>query len=371
MEELGEDPARVGEERGEGWSETGEDETANEDETGARPERARLRERVRDRLLGGEHKYNRREIAELIGVEPYRIARLWVAFGFATDPDPEMKMFTDGDLQALRLFTTLVDRGLLDPDMEYTVARNLGQSFARIAEWQAETAYERIRAEAVKRMPEGAEADVVALSGTLAGALLDEVLPAFDFVQSYLWRRHLAANAQRVGGQGEHKFAVGFADMVGYTRLTRSLDEPELDRLLESFESTATTVITQEGGWLVKTLGDEVMFASASPQAAARIALTLLDFVPDGEEVPELRVGVAYGRVLTRFGDLYGPTVNIASRLTTSAKPGSVLIDAGLAEEVVEEGDLQIKPLRRPLQVRGYRKLDAFTLRWRQRKGFR
>jgi adenylate cyclase len=364
MEELGEDPASAEDEFGAGGDE-------NAEETGAPSQRARLRNRVRDRLLGGEHKYNRREIAELIGVEPYRIARLWVAFGFATDPDPEMKMFTDGDLQALRLFTTLVDRGLLDPEMEYTVARNLGQSFARLAEWQTETTYERIRAEAVKRMPEGTEADVVALSGTLAGSLLDEVLPAFDFVQSYLWRRHLAANAQRVGGQGEHKLAVGFADMVGYTRLTRSLDDPELDRLLESFESTATTVITQEGGWVVKTLGDEVMFASASAQAAGRIALTLLDFVPDGEEVPELRVGVAYGRVLTRFGDLYGPTVNIASRLTTSAKPGTVLVDEGLAQEVVEENDMQIKPLRRPLQVRGYRKLDAFTLRWRPRKAFR
>ncbi|EFV11935.1 adenylate/guanylate cyclase domain-containing protein [Segniliparus rugosus] len=338
----------------------------------AAADRRTLRGQVQDRLLGGERKYNRREIAELIGVQPYRIARLWVAFGFATDPDPEVKMFTDGDLQALRLFTTLVDRDLLAPEMEYTVARNLGQSFARIAEWQAETTYDRIRAAALARLPEGAdEAEVVTLSGKLAGTLLDEVLPAFDFVQSYLWRRHLAANAQRVGGQTEHKLAVGFADMVGYTRLTRSLDERELGRLLESFESTATTVITQEGGWVVKTLGDEIMFAAASPQSAARIALELQDFVPDGEDVPQLRVGVAYGKVLTRFGDLYGPTVNIASRLTTSAKPGGVLIDGELAEEIVEEHDMHIKPLRRPLQVRGYRRLDAYALQWRPRRSFR
>ena len=211
----------------------------------------------------------------------------------------------------------------------------------------------------------------MALTGKLADSLLDEVLPAFDFVQSYLWRRHLAAHAQRVGGQAEHKLAVGFADMVGYTRLSRNLDERELERLLESFESTATTVITQEGGWVVKTLGDEVMFATASPQAAARIALTLQDFVPDGDEVPQLRVGVAYGRVLTRFGDLYGPTVNVASRLTTSAKPGAVLVDDGLAAEIVEDPEMQIKALRRSLQVRGYHKLDAYALQWRPRRSFR
>jgi adenylate cyclase len=334
---------------------------------GAGNEREMFRSRVQDRLLGGKRSYTRREIAELIGVQPHRIARLWVAFGFATDPDPETKMFTDGDLQALRLFTTLVDRGLLSTELALTVARSLGQNLARLAEWQASVAYERIREEVRRHSLGGTEQDQRVFAEQLAGSILDEVLPAFDFMQSYLWRRHLAANAVRAGDQSERKLAVGFADMVGYTRLSRNLDERELDQLLEAFESTATTVITQEGGWVVKTLGDEVMFAADSPQAAGRIALGLQDFVPQSDEVPELRVGVAYGRVLTRFGDLFGPTVNIASRLTTSAKPGTALVDEAMAEELVEEKDMQIKPLR-PLQVRGYKRLHAFVLQWRPRR---
>ena len=49
---------------------------------------------------------------------------------------------------------------------------------------------------------------------------------------------------------------------------------------------------------------------------------------PD-DEFPEVRAGVAYGDVVSRLGDVFGPTVNVASRLTSIARPGSVLIDQG------------------------------------------
>jgi adenylate cyclase len=65
---------------------------------------------------------------------------------------------------------------------------------------------------------------------------------------------------------------------------------------------------------------------------------------------------------LSRLGDVYGEPVNIASRLTSAARPGSVLIDRELA--AVLEGDDRWR-LRRvpPRPVRGYALLQAFRLR--------
>ena len=78
-------------------------------------------------------------------------------------------------------------------------------------------------------------------------------------------------------------------------------------------------------------VGDEVLFVTGHPAGAAEIALRLTSPDRGGKGLPALRVGMATGRVLTRFGDVYGPVVNLAARLTSLAKPGTALVDAGLA----------------------------------------
>ena len=155
---------------------------------------------------------------------------------------------------------------------------------------------------------------------------------------------------------------VGFADIVGYTSLTRQLGARELSDLLERFESASTSVIGRHQGWVVKTVGDEVMFAVESPADAAEIALQLREQVLPDETDPELRVGLAMGPVLVRFGDLYGSVVNTAARLTGSARPGTVLIDEALAHELADAPGYYLKQLR-PRRVRGIRRLEQFVLR--------
>jgi adenylate cyclase len=90
---------------------------------------------------------------------------------------------------------------------------------------------------------------------------------------------------------------------------------------------------------LVKTIGDAVMFVSseAEPMLAASLAL-IAAAEAEGDEFPWLRAGLACGSVLPQSGDYYGRPVNLASRITGVARPGSVVVDGGVREAAGEEG---------------------------------
>jgi adenylate cyclase len=102
---------------------------------------------------------------------------------------------------------------------------------------------------------------------------------------------------------------------------------------VEYFENEMTRTVVDLGGRVIKTIGDEVLFAADDPVAAAEVTLIVTERgEDDDDEFPRVRGGVAYGDVVSRLGDVYGPTVNIAARLTSVARPGSVLVDRGAYE---------------------------------------
>ncbi|WP_430334476.1 adenylate/guanylate cyclase domain-containing protein [Rhodococcus sp. ACT016] len=334
-----------------------------------------IQSEVEQTLLGGPRRYTREQVADLAGVPLERAQRLWVSMGFAIDADPDAVMFTDGDAAALRALVSFVDGGALAADAAVAATRALGQSMSRLAEWQVAVLNAHL-ADELAAAHSGSDAmdrdamDEESLRAAV-GTLTSQLLPTVEALQSYVWRRHLAAaTARRAGSVGEdtaHRtLAVGFADMVGYTSLTRRIRVDELSSLLEEFESRTTAVIAQGGGWVIKNVGDEVMFAAEHAADAARIALALQDTTRTDPGLPDLRVGLALGPVLVRFGDLFGAVVNIAARLTTAARPGTVLVDADLAaalrKETARDGGMELRSLR-PLRVRGYNRLRAFVLR--------
>jgi adenylate cyclase len=154
---------------------------------------------------------------------------------------------------------------------------------------------------------------------------------------------------------------VGFADIVGYTSLARHYETAELDALLESFEESTSETVVNQHGRVVKTLGDEVLFVADTPRDGAEIA-TRLTGPGRSRSLPALRVGMAIGPVLSRFGDVYGPVVNLAARLTALAKPESVLVDKELAALLRHDRNYELRA-RRPVAVRGYHHLRSWTLR--------
>jgi len=156
------------------------------------------------------------------------------------------------------------------------------------------------------------------------------LLSTMPSVLEAVYRTHLRAAArQRIveasREEGASTVLVGFADLVGFTAMSQQVSEVELANIVGLFEDLVFDVITAQGGRVVKTIGDEVMFAVGDPNAAAEIALALVEGTRAEEDLSDVRVGLASGAVLEREGDLYGPVVNLASRMVELARPGSVL----------------------------------------------
>ncbi|MFF0489154.1 adenylate/guanylate cyclase domain-containing protein [Nocardia sp. NPDC004068] len=315
-------------------------------------------------LLAGPRRYDREDVARQSGVPSEISRRLWVSLGFAANPDDAAVEFTEADVAAVRDFASLDVLATADPRRQSAAARTLGQSMARLAEWQvdlvAEEIADRIRA-ITAADPDADELEAARLATA-------EVVTALERLQTYAWRRHLAAALTRsmdggaAAGDTVRELAVGFADMVGYTRLTRHLDPEELSELLAAFETITTDAITGNGGWTIKNVGDEVMFAAEDAADGARIALAVQEATARAALTPELRIGLAYGDVLLRFGDLYGSVVNTAARLTGVARPGTVLVDDGAAARLADEPEFDLRHLR-GVRVRGFSRLRSHVLR--------
>ncbi|NLE81306.1 MAG: adenylate/guanylate cyclase domain-containing protein [Rhodococcus sp.] len=323
---------------------------------------SRIQGDLEEYLLGGTRKYDQGEVSALVGVNVERADQLWVAMGFALDDDPEAKMFTDADVQALRSIVRLVDQGTVAPGQEIAAARALGQTMSRLAEWQVSM----ISTHVLETLTDsqGKTPDEIRQQVT---DIVTDIVPTVESLQSYVWRRHMASTTGRnVGNPGSEtssrQLVIGFADIVGYTSLTRRIQARELSELLGRFEYVSAEVITQNQGWVVKTVGDEVMFAAESVADAAEIGLRLQETVLTDDEDPQLRVGLAYGSALVRFGDLYGSVVNTAARLTGIARPGTVLVDSEFAEELAQAPTWRLRQLR-PRRVRGIRRLEPYVLR--------
>jgi len=315
--------------------------------------------RIEQIVLGGQRRYNRVQVSEATGVDRERASRLWLAMGFAEVGDDEL-VFTDSDIEALRIWDGLVTSGTIALEDEVPHARAMGQTLSRLADWQTR--------EIMARADELAPAVDGAQRADNAVDMADALLPVVERLQSYVWRRHLAAAADRMLLASTESPAttmvVGFADIVGYTSLARHYDSAELAALLESFEEDTSETVVSQHGRVVKTLGDEVLFVADTPRDAAEIALRLTAPGRAEKGLPALRVGMATGQVLSRFGDVYGPVVNLAARLTSLARPETVLVDRELAAALRQDRRYELRA-RRPIAVRGYHHLRSWSLQSR------
>lgn len=304
-------------------------------------------------LLGSRPTLTGPQIADAVGISMDVARQRWRSLGFTAVEDNEVA-FTEADLEAMRLTQRMHELGMINVDDEAALIRTLGRSFARLAEWQLTVL--------------GTTIDPEHLDAETLSAVMGEVTPVIEQVQNYIWRRHTLSAASRLllapptVDEGGISNAIGFADIVGYTRQTRSLSQEDLARLVDGFEARALAIITGHHGRIIKTIGDEILFAADTAADAARIALDLVEEHLADEDFPQLRVGVAWGPVLNRLGDVFGPTVNIASRLTSIARPGRALVDKELAEAIEDDESFKLRRMRR-ISVKGYRRLEPWALR--------
>lgn len=276
-----------------------------------------------------------RQAARAAGVSQLSARKLFRALGYADSQD--QPSVGDAELQALRVASRMVRDGTLDEQTVLNLSRAVGRSLDRLATWQVESVAERV---------EGDRAATVELLRRLA--------PDLEELLLLVWRRQVEDAVDRVlvpAGEVMER-AVGFADVVGWTAVVQSLDEPELADLVRRFGDVAGDAIADHGGRVIKTVGDEVMFSARTAEDAARTALDLSTAFVDDPLVPGVRVGFAFGQVVARLGDLFGTTVNLAARVSRLADAGDVLTDSTTAAMLTGTQGLRLRTLG-PRQVRG------------------
>lgn len=307
-------------------------------------------------LLLGPPEFTRSEIAAAAGVRVEHARRLWQAIGFPP-VDDDARVFSRADAEVLEAVRTLLDERGTPESLTVQQARVIGQALARVADAQVAATLDN----SLARRPDG-DADAA-----LAAALqaIEAQLTTFEGFVRHAWRRHLVAAVVRLAATpaaGDRPCVIGFADLAGFTALSRSLDAGELAATVDRFEAVAYEHILSGGGRVVKTIGDEVMFAVDEPAAAAAIALNLAEAYGRDPDLPEARLGLAFGPVVPWEGDLFGPTVNLASRLVNFARPGTVLLSESLGAALAEHASFTLRHLR-PVKLKGVGAVRPWVLR--------
>ncbi|SDH95497.1 adenylate cyclase [Arthrobacter subterraneus] len=322
-------------------------------------------------LLGAERTLRRREVASGAGVSLLSARKLWRAMGFPNIGDDDVA-FTEKDMAALTTIIELVRKEQLTESAAISITRAIGQMTDRMVVWQIEALVEEM---VVQR----GISDAAARRNLVAE--LPHLIEPLEETLVYAWRRQMNAAVQRLAVRAESGLAsseagregteddaplplaraVGFADLVSYTSLSRQMNERTLAQLVQRFENMCAEIISVGGGRLVKTIGDEVLYIAETPEAGAEISLALAKAFTEDELLPSARVSMVWGRILSRLGDIYGPTVNLASRLTSLAEPGTVLIDATTAATLRDNDRFVLMP-HKARTVRGFGEVHPVTL---------
>ncbi len=315
-------------------------------------------EQLEQAILGDELVYNALEVAAETGASIEQAQRLWRALGF---PDRgSERAFTQADADAVSTLLGLVEDGSIDFDMAVDLTRAVGQTMARLADWEVATL--------VHRVQELAADDANGSRATAAIRLVEALNEPFEGLLVYVWRRHLAAAAARVEALGADEadlhttlVTVGFADIVQFTALTNRLDHDRIGDLVEIFESRCADVVAGQRGRVIKSLGDAVLFVNEDPIRAYDTAEGIIAVIGRDQRMPDVRVGLSTGSVVTRLGDVFGPPVNLAARLTGVARRNRIIVDGATAERLPED-QFEARPLpARP--VRGFGVVEPVAVR--------
>jgi class 3 adenylate cyclase len=142
-------------------------------------------------------------------------------------------------------------------------------------------------------------------------------------------------------GRGEVELALLFTDLVGFSSWALKAGDAAAVELLREVGEAVEGAVADQGGRIVKRLGDGVMATFLTAQAALDAALSAQDAVSVihvAGYTPELRCGVHFGRPRKLGGDYLGVDVNIAARVADAAKGGQVLVSDPVLQRIRQDG---------------------------------
>lgn len=314
-----------------------------------------------DRALAGEGAlYTREEVAERTGLDVEFLEEAARALGVPVR-DPGERSITAEELELSKSAKALLDAGV-SPEAFLDLTSVMTRSMTNIA-----ASFASVFGEALMR-PGDTERDLglryaetVRHLGPLAAPTLEQM---FNLRMREEMRRQVITQAELQSGMlpGAQPIAVGFVDIVGFTKLGEEVPADDLGRLVRDFERAVADAV-ESPVRLVKTIGDAAMLVAPEPAPVVEAVVGLVE--RSHEDAPLLRGGVACGDGLPRAGDWYGRPVNLAARLTSFARRGSVVtskeVRAAAADgyEWSEVGRRRFKGVRGSVEVFRVRRRDA------------
>ena len=316
-----------------------------------------------ERIIGGRVRYTTADVVARTGVSEDFLLAVSRAMGLPITA-PDEPIYTDSDLEVFEMTSAFGAAGITEAEM-LDVVRALGRGLSQAAE--------TMRAVPLRIVLEPGMSEH-ALSQRYA-SIVSELAPMITPLVSGLLNVHLRQMAQseainsaeRSGGRlpGSREVCVCFADLVGFTRLGEEVPAERLGQLAERLEAL-TSDLVEPPVRLVKTIGDAVMLTSVEPEPLLEASLALLAAADaEGEDFPQLRSGMAIGDALSRAGDWFGRPVNLASRITQVARPGSLLAEREVRECAPDSyrwsyaGERRLRGIREPVPLFRARRLEG------------
>jgi adenylate cyclase len=312
-----------------------------------------------ERALGGD--WTAREIERKSGVPTDVTLRIRRLSGLP-EVGPDDPLFTAEDLEAAKSVKVFLDAGFSEEAIAQ-ITRVLGEGMSRLAATITaifgNTFLERGDSE------EEVALRFKTLAEQLTPALTPVLVAVFNGHLREAVRRGVLGRAERESGEipDAQELGVCFADLVGFTRLGGEVGVEGLGtvaaRLSELAAETSVAPVR-----LVKTIGDAAMFVSPEIPPLVDAALSLVEAV-ETAELPALRAGIASGPATLHSGDYYGHSVNLSSRVTGIARPGSVLCTEAVRDAAREQfewsfaGRHRLKGIGEPLALYRARRLGS------------
>ena len=288
-----------------------------------------------ERVLEAEGpRYTQREVAGEVGVDLDFLREARRALG-EPEVDPDQRVLTDEDLDLARRAAVLLDAGL-DSEGFLELTRVMSQAMGSVAASLIGTLGQALLHPGDTERDLGLRyAESLRQLGPLAGPALQNMLSMRMREQI---RQAVVGQAELESGRlpGAQQMVVAFVDIVGFTELGEQVPADELGRVIGDFERRVAVAVRPPVR-LVKTIGDAAMLVAPEPDPLLEAVLGLVEGSGSEPAAPLLRAGVASGEALPRAGDYYGTPVNLASRLTTFARRGSVVATAAVKDAAAGE----------------------------------
>ena len=251
------------------------------------------------------------------------------ALGFAP-PEPADRV-REGDRELVQLVRTFISVGAgQEPTLR--LLRVYADSLRRIAKAEAELYETRIE----HRLRDSGlnEADLLEYSARfgeqVVASLQRTLIDVYQRHREHVWIEHSLSHAEiALESAGLYQKvprppAICFVDLTGYTRLTEERGDEVAARLASSLASLVEDISRRRGGTPIRWLGDGGMFHFKEPGAAVLSGLDMVESAPRAG-LPPMHIGIHTGPGVFQDGDVYGRTVNLASRIASHAGAGQVL----------------------------------------------